>query len=118
MRLCLRKRLKKGGENKAGMEGDRNCTIYLDNVSVPKEFRAAGPGVDAELFHGNVIAARILTGTLAVGNAQAAFETVLNYTGERIVADKPIRQHSICAGMLADMAIGIETARNYYLAAA
>ncbi len=105
-------------ENKAGMEGDRNCTIYLDNVRVPKEFRAAGPGVDAELFHGNVIAARILTGALAVGNAQAAFETVLNYTGERIVADKPIRQHSICAGMLADMAIGIETARNYYLAAA
>ena len=105
-------------ENKAGMQGDRNCMIYLDNVKVPKEFRAAGPGADAELFHGNVIAARILTGALAVGNAQAAFETVLKYTGERIVADKPIRQHSICAGMIADMAIGIETARNYYLATA
>ena len=105
-------------ENKAGMEGDRNCAIYLENVRVPKEFRAAGPGKDAELFHNNVIVARILTGALAVGNAQGAFETVLNYTGERIVADRPIRQHSICAGMLADMAIGIETARNYYLAAA
>ncbi|MCK4857680.1 MAG: hypothetical protein KAT58_06925 [candidate division Zixibacteria bacterium] len=35
-----------------------------------------------------------------------------------MVADKPIGQHSICAGMLADMAIGIETARNYYLTAA
>ena len=105
-------------ENKAGMQGDKNCSIYFDNVRVPKEFRAAGPGPDAGLFHNNVIAARILTGALAVGNAQAAFETVLKYTGERIVADKPIRQHSICAGMLADMAIGIETARTYYLAAA
>jgi alkylation response protein AidB-like acyl-CoA dehydrogenase len=105
-------------ENKAGMQGDRNCMMFLENVRVPKGFRAAGPGADAQLFHGNVIAARILTGALAVGNAQAAYETVLKYTGERIVADKPIRQHSICAGMLADMAIGIETARTYYLAAA
>jgi alkylation response protein AidB-like acyl-CoA dehydrogenase len=105
-------------ENKVGMQGDKNCMMYLENVRVPKGFRAAGPGPDAELMHNNVIAARILTGALAVGNAQGAFEAVLHFTGERIVADKPIRQHSICAGMLADMAIGIETARNYYLAAA
>jgi alkylation response protein AidB-like acyl-CoA dehydrogenase len=105
-------------ENKVGMQGDKNCTVYLENVRVPKEFRAAGPGKDAELLHNNVIAARILTGALAVGNAQGAFEAVLKYTGERIVADRPIRQHSICAGILADMAIGIETARNYFLAAA
>jgi alkylation response protein AidB-like acyl-CoA dehydrogenase len=105
-------------ENKSGMQGDKNCTMFLDDVRVSKDFRVAGPGADAELMHNNVIVARILTGALAVGNAQGAFETVLNYTGERIVADKPIRQHSICAGMLADMAIGIETARNHYLATA
>jgi alkylation response protein AidB-like acyl-CoA dehydrogenase len=105
-------------ENKAGMQGDKNCMMYLEDVRVPKEFRAAGPGNDAQLLHNNVLLARILTGALAVGNAQGAFEAVLKYTGERIVADKPIRQHSICAGILADMAIGIETARTYYLAAA
>ncbi len=102
-------------ESKAGMQGDKNCPMFLDNVRIPKAWRAAGPGIDAQLLHGNVIAARILTGALAVGNAQGAFETVLKFTGERIVADRPIRQHSICAGMLADMAIGIETARNYVL---
>jgi alkylation response protein AidB-like acyl-CoA dehydrogenase len=105
-------------ENKAGMQGDKNCMMYFENVRVPREFRAAGPGKDAELFHNNVLLARINTGALAVGNAQGAFETVLKYTGERIVADKPIRQHSIGAGILADMAIGIETARSYCLAAA
>ena len=105
-------------ENKAGMQGDKNCMMYLENVRVPKEFRATGPGNDAQLLHNNVLLARILTGALAVGNAQGAFETVLKYTGERIVADRPIRQHSICSGILADMAIGIETARTYYLAVA
>jgi alkylation response protein AidB-like acyl-CoA dehydrogenase len=102
-------------ENKAGMQGDRNCPMFLDDVRVPKVWRAAGPGIDAQLLHGNVVAARILTGALAVGNAQGAFEAVLKFTGERIVADRPVRQHSICAGMLADMAIGIDTARNYAL---
>jgi alkylation response protein AidB-like acyl-CoA dehydrogenase len=105
-------------EKKAGMQADRNCATFIENVRVPKEYRAAGPGKDAELFHKNLIIGRILSGAMAVGNAQGAFETVLKYTGERIVADKPIRQHSICAGMLADMAIGIETARTYCLAAA
>jgi alkylation response protein AidB-like acyl-CoA dehydrogenase len=105
-------------DNKVGMQGDRNCMIFLDNVRVPKDFRAAGPGVDAQLMHNNVIAARVLTAALAVGNAQSSFELVLKYTGERIVADRPIRQHSICSGILADMAIGIETARNYIMTVA
>jgi alkylation response protein AidB-like acyl-CoA dehydrogenase len=87
-------------------------------VRVPKAFRAAGPGKDAELLEFNVTLARVLTGASGLGNAQAVFETVLKYTGERIVANKPIRDHSIAAGMLADMAIGIETARTYYLMAA
>jgi len=105
-------------ENKAGMQGDRNCAMFLDDVRVPREWRAAGPGADAQLLHGNVVAARINTGALAVGNAQGAFEAVLKFTEDRIVADRPVRQHSICAGMLADMAIGIETARAIYLNAA
>jgi alkylation response protein AidB-like acyl-CoA dehydrogenase len=105
-------------ENKAGMQGDRNCPMYLDDVRVPKTWRAAGPGIDAQLLHGNVVAARINTAALAIGNAQGAFEAVLDFTKDRIVADRPVRQHSICAGMLADMAIGIETARSYYLTAA
>jgi alkylation response protein AidB-like acyl-CoA dehydrogenase len=105
-------------ENKAGMQADRNCDIYLDNVRAPKEDRAAGPGEDARLLHINLTIGRIGSGAMAVGAAQGAFETVLEYTKNRIVAGKPIREHSICAGMLADMAIGIETARSYYLTAA
>jgi alkylation response protein AidB-like acyl-CoA dehydrogenase len=105
-------------EKKAGMQGDKNHPMFLENVRVPKEWRAAGPGVDADLLHNNLIVGRIVTAAMAVGQAQGAFETVLKYTGDRIVANKPIRQHSIAAGILGDMAIGIETARWSYLAAA
>jgi len=107
-------------ERKAGMAADRNTTTYLEDVRVPKSFRLAGPGEDARYFHANLSMGRLASAAMSVGNAQGAFETVLDFTGERVVgkAAKPIREHSICAGMLADMAIGIETARMTYLSAA
>ena len=107
-------------EKKAGMAADRNTTTYLEDVSVPKEFRVSGPGEDAKYFHANLTLGRIVSAAMSVGNAQGAFETVLDFTADRVVgkAGKPIRDHSICAGMLADMAIGIETARMAYLSAA
>jgi len=107
-------------ENKAGMAADRNTTTYLNDVRVPKNFRAAGPGDDAKYFHINLTAGRIGSAAMSVGNAQGAFERVLDFTSDRVVGKnaKPIRNHSIAAGMLADMAIGIETARLAYLQAA
>jgi alkylation response protein AidB-like acyl-CoA dehydrogenase len=105
-------------ENKAGMQADRNCDIYFDNVRVPRQYRAAGPGEDARLMKRNLTLGRVASAAMAVGNARGAFERVLDYTGSRVVEGRPVRQHSMCAGMLADMAIGIETARAYYLQAA
>jgi alkylation response protein AidB-like acyl-CoA dehydrogenase len=107
-------------EKKAGMAADRNTTTYLEDVSVPKGFRVSGPGEDAKYFHANLTVGRIISAAMSVGNAQGAFDTVLDFTADRVVgkAAKPIRDHSICAGMLADMAIGIETARMTYLSAA
>ncbi|UCG82254.1 MAG: acyl-CoA dehydrogenase family protein [Dehalococcoidia bacterium] len=107
-------------ENKAGMAADRNTTTYLENVRVPKEFRLAGPGEDAKYFHANLTVGRIGSAAMSVGNAQGAFEAVLDFTGDRAVGvtTKSIRDHSIAAGMLADMAIGIETARITYLSSA
>lgn len=102
-------------EDKAGMRADRNCDVFLDNVRVPREYRVAGPGKDAELFTFNVIMGRGGAAGFSIGAAQGAFEKVLEYTTDRIVAGKPIREHSVCACILADMVIGIETARAYYM---
>lgn len=107
-------------ERKAGMAADRNTTTYLDSVRVPKEFRVSGPGDDARYFHANLTAGRLASAAMSVGSAQGAFETVLDFTGDRAVGKtgKPIRHHSVAACMLADMAIGIETARMTYLTGA
>lgn len=102
-------------EVKAGMQTDRNADIYFDDVRVPLSYRASEPGRDAELMKANLTSGRIVTAAAAVGCARGAFQEVLRYTGERVAGGKPIREHSIAAGILADMATGIETARAHYL---
>ena len=102
-------------EVKAGMQSDRNADIYFDNVRVPLSYRAAGPGRDAELMKYNLTIGRVASAAAAVGSARGAFEEVLKFTETRIVGGKPVRDHSIAAGMLAEMATGIETARAHYL---
>ena len=47
----------------------------------------------------------------AVGLAQRAMQEALNYSLERKTFGLPLVQHQAVASMLADMAIGIETAR-------
>jgi alkylation response protein AidB-like acyl-CoA dehydrogenase len=102
-------------ENKAGMQTDRNCTIYFDDVRVPKHYRAAGPGDDAKLLHQNLVLGSVGSAAMSIGTARNIFELVTRYTSERIVAGKPIKEHSVNACALADMSIGIETARTYML---
>jgi len=105
-------------EDKMGFRSSREGAFWFDNVRVPKEYRAAGPGKDAELFHDNLIFARGFSAGWAIGPAQGAFEEVLKFTKDRLAAGKPIRQHTIAANMLADMAIGIQVGRDTYVNAA
>jgi alkylation response protein AidB-like acyl-CoA dehydrogenase len=105
-------------EEKAGFRSSREGDFYFDNVRVPKEYRAAGPGKDAELLHDNLVFARLFSASWAVGIAQGAFDEVMAFTSERKVAGKPIRQHTIAANILADMAIGIQIGRDSYVNAA
>ena len=103
-------------EDKMGMKyTDVNADIYLDEVRVPQEYRAAGPGEDAELVRHTLSWGRLLSAPQALGNAQAVFEIVVDYTGNRFFGGKQVRQHSLHAGMIADMAISIESARAFYL---
>jgi len=88
-----------------------NGAVYYDNVRVPKEYRVAGPGMDANLCNMLTTIAGWSGGVQALGIAERAFDIVLEYTGTRMGGFKPVRQHSIVAGIIADMAIGIEMMR-------
>jgi len=106
-------------EEKMGMKvTDVNTAIYFDNVRVPKEYRAGGPGIDWQLFRVNIGWGRLTSAPMTLGNAQAVLEIVIEYTKNRFYGGKPVRNHSLQAAMIADMAIGIESARAFYLSVA
>ncbi len=106
-------------EEKMGMKvTDVNTAIYFDNVRVPKEYRAGGAGVDWQLFRANIGWGRLTSAPMTLGNAQAVLEIVIEYTKNRFYGGKPVRNHSLQAAMIADMAIGIESARALYLSVA
>jgi alkylation response protein AidB-like acyl-CoA dehydrogenase len=107
-------------ENKMGMRfTDVNDSIYLDNVRVPKEYRASPvAGKDHESFRNFLSWGRLSAAAFAVGAAQGALDIALDFTGQRYYGGKQVRQHGLQANMLADMMIGVESARFYYLTVA
>lgn len=107
-----------GFEDKSGLRGSRQGGFEMAGVRVPEGWRAAGPGRDAELLRDNQAFARIVSAGLAVGMAQGTLDEVLAFTTDRIAAGKPIRQHTVCATILADIAIGIQAGRDTYVNAA
>ncbi|MEH6638840.1 MAG: acyl-CoA dehydrogenase family protein [Porticoccaceae bacterium] len=103
-------------EDKMGMRvTDINTAIYFDDVRVPKSYRAGGPGVDWQMFRNAITWGRLASAPMAVGNAQAVLEEVIAYTSTRSYGGKAVRNHSLQASMIADMAIAIESARAFYL---
>lgn len=98
-------------ETKMGYKTSVNGSIFYDNVRVPKEFRLAGPGHDAHFYYATMAGAQWHSSTMSLGIAQAAFDIALDYTKDRMSAGKPVREWSMAAGILADMAIQLETTR-------
>jgi alkylation response protein AidB-like acyl-CoA dehydrogenase len=94
---------------------DINAEIFYDDVRVPKEYRVSGPGEDARILHDIVATGRLATCEYALGPAQACFEIALNWTREREIVGKPVRDRSLFASILGEMALRIESARAYRL---
>lgn len=104
-------------EQKMGMKiSDVNGPIYFDNVRVPKEYRAGTePGQEWAAIRNALSWGRLTSAPMVVGAAQAVLEIAIEYTGTRYYLGKSVRNHTLQAAIIADMAIGIETARAYYL---
>lgn len=103
-------------EEKMGMEYTAyNCAMYLDNVRVPEEYCTGAPGGEGAEVLRYMLAARHDDGAMAVGAAQACLEIVEDYTKDRFIVGKPVRERSLHAGLIGEMAMKIRAARSFYL---
>jgi len=85
--------------------------ITFEDVVVPDENRLGEEGKGFKIAMGAFDNTRPTVGAGAVGLARRALDEATKYSLERKTMGKPINQHQAVAFILADMAIGVETAR-------
>lgn len=92
--------------------------IRFDDVRVPKENMLLGEGTGFRVTMATFNKARPALAASATGLARRCLDEAVAYALQRRTFGVNIAQHQSVSNMLADMAIGVETARlNYFMAA-
>lgn len=94
-----------------GQKASDTRGITFEDVAVPKENVLGAEGLGFKIAMGAFDKTRPPVGAGAVGLAQRAMDEALKYSMQRKTMGKLICQHQAVQFLLADMAIGIETAR-------
>jgi butyryl-CoA dehydrogenase len=105
-------------EDKAGQRASDTAQIVLENCRVPAANLLAREGAGYRIALANLESGRINVAAQATGMASAALEAALAYARERKSMGKTLLEHQAVNFRLADMATGVEAARQLYLHAA
>lgn len=99
-------------EDKLGLRLSNTCSVSFDDVRVPVDHRIGAEGEGLKSALGSLNISRAFVGTLAVGICQAAIDECLKYVKERKQFGRPIADFQLVQGLLADMEIQTEAARQ------
>jgi butyryl-CoA dehydrogenase len=105
-------------DEKLGIHAAHSCTIYFENVRVPKENVLGDDGNGFKIAMGTLDGGRIGIAAQAIGIARAAHEKAIAYAKERKAFGGPIANLQAIQFMVADMATELDAARLLTLRAA
>jgi alkylation response protein AidB-like acyl-CoA dehydrogenase len=105
-------------EHKLGQRSAHVAQIQLDDCRVPAENVVGDEGAGYKLIMGSLAEGRVAIAAVAVGTAQAALDAAVRYAKGREAYGAPIIRLQGVSFDLADMAMKVEVARQYYLHAA
>lgn len=98
-------------ENKMGIRPSNTTELVLQDVVIPESYRVGREGEGFRVAMNTLDSARPFVGAVSVGIAQAALDCAVKYAKERRQFGQPIASFQMVQGMLADMAMKVETAR-------
>jgi len=98
-------------ERKMGLHSSPTRELIFASCQLPASNRLGEEGQGFKIALSSLDGGRINIGAIAVGVAQAAFDTACNYSRQRVQFGQPISNFQGIQFMLADMAIKIEAAR-------
>jgi len=107
-----------GIEHKMGQHSSDTAQIVFDNCRVPAENLIGEEGQGYKIALSGLEGGRIGIASQSVGMARAAYDAALAYAKERTSFGSPIFDHQAVQFRLAEMAMGIEAARQLILHAA
>jgi butyryl-CoA dehydrogenase len=105
-------------EEKLGQRASDTAQIVFENCKVPADHLLAQEGVGYRIALANLESGRINVAAQATGVARTALAAAVSYARERKSMGKPLIEHQAIGFRLADMATGVEAARQLYLHAA
>ena len=105
-------------EDKLGFRGSNTTEVILEDVRVPEENRLGEEGEGFLIAMKDFDMSRPSIAALALGIAEAALDTSLNYACQRETFGKPLIKHQAISFMLADAAMQIEAGRGLMVEAA
>jgi len=105
-------------EDKTGQRASDTAQIVLENCRVPAANLLSAEGVGYRIALANLESGRINVAAQSTGVARAALDAALAYARERKSMGQRLIDHQAVNFRLADMATGIEAARQLYLHAA
>jgi alkylation response protein AidB-like acyl-CoA dehydrogenase len=103
---------------KIGWHGSATHEVIFDDCRIPVENLLGDPSKGFSQHLAVLQTGRISIAAVAVGVAQACLDESLDYARQRVQFGKPISTFQAIRFKLADMAVGVELARNQYLKAA
>ena len=98
-------------ERKMGLHSSPTRELIFEDCSIPVTNRLSEEGQGLKIAFSSLDGGRVNIGAIAIGVAQAAFETATNYARERQQFGQTIGTFQAIQMMLADMAMKIEAAR-------
>ncbi|KAJ0177418.1 hypothetical protein K1T71_007427 [Dendrolimus kikuchii] len=87
------------------------CTVTLDEVKIPRGYMVGEEGEGFKVAMEQLDQGRIGIAAHAVGIAQSALDTAINYAKERVAFGKSLTRLASVKDRLTDMCILVETAR-------
>ncbi len=99
-------------EDKMGIRTSNTTDVVLEDVRIPKENLLGKEGEGFKIAMQTLDQARAWMGCVSAGIAQRAMDEAIAYGKERIQFGKPVIRNQAMQFKVADMAIGIETARQ------
>lgn len=103
---------------KMGVRGSLTSEVGFVDVELPKNYLLGEIGEGTKCLREILAEIRIMTAALSIGVATAAYEDALGYAKTRVQFGKPIGKFQAIQMKFADMAVQLETAKQYVLYAA